>query len=335
MSRRRSLSRHVVAPAAVAIAIALIATGCVDSSSNSAPSPAASADGSTTASPSPTSEPTEATEQVTVSADDALAALETQYGARLGVFAVDTGTGATLSWRGDDRFAYASTHKALSAAALLREVGVAGLDDAVTINSADIVSYSPVTELHVGGTLTLRELAAASVQQSDNTAANLVMERLGGPAAFDAALEELGDTVTEAVRLEPELNEATPGDTRDTTTPHAFANDLRAYFLGGTLGADGLGVLTGWMTNSATGDSLVRAGAPVDWIVADKSGAASYGTRNDIAVLWPPGGAPIVMAVMSSRDSIGADATPNADPDAEYNDALIADATREVLAVLR
>jgi beta-lactamase class A len=327
--RRHSGRAHSLAAAAVAVSLTL--AGCVNSPDGESPSSAASAPASTAASPTPTA----AAESATAQADQAFAALETEYDARLGIFAIDTGTGTTLLWRADDRFAYASTHKALSAAALLDEVGVLGLAESVPIDAADIVSYSPTTEQFVGGTMTLGELAAAAVQQSDNTAANLVMERLGGPGAFGSTLKELGDTVTDVARLEPALNEATPGDTRDTTTPRAFAGNLRAYMLGGTLGDDELSTLTGWMTESNLGDTLVRAGVPTDWIVADKSGSGGYGTRNDIAVLWPPSGAPLVMAVFSSRDSIGSDANPNASADADSTDELIARAARHVVDALR
>lgn len=326
----RSFTAHSLA-AAAAMAVALTLAGCVNSPDGDGSLPAASAPTSTAASPTPTAP----AEPATAQADQAFAALETEYSARLGIFAIDTGTGTTLLWRADDRFAYASTHKALSAAALLDEVGVLGLTESVPIDAADIVSHSPATEQFVGGSITLGELAAASVQQSDNTAANLVMERLGGPDAFGFALEELGDTVTDVARLEPALNEATPGDIRDTTTPRAFAGNLRAYMLGGALSADELGTLTSWMTESHLGDTLIRAGVPTDWIVADKSGSGGYGTRNDIAVLWPPSGAPLVIAVFSSRDSIGPDANPNASADAGSTDELIARATQHVVDALR
>ena len=262
---------------------------------------------------------------MTADADAGLTALEAEYKARLGVFALDTGTNTAVSWRADERFAYASTHKALTSAALLDEFGITGLTEAVPITAADIASYSPVTEQHIGTTMTLAELAQASVQMSDNTAANIVMERLGGPAGFDAILADLGDDVTEVARIEPALNEATPGDTRDTTTPRAFATDLQAYLLGDLLDDESRVALTTWMTDATTGDTLIRAGVTADWTVADKSGAAGYGTRNNIAVLWPTDGDPIVMAVMSSKSAA----------DADYSDQLVADAAHVAIDALR
>jgi len=219
----------------------------------------------------------------------------------------------------------ASTSKALSAAALLDSVGIAGLRADVDIAADDIVSYSPQTQQHVGASMTLGELAAASVQHSDNTAANLVVEHLGGPAGFDAALSRIGDATTETTRTEPSLNEAVPGDRRDTTTPRAITADLRTYVLGDVLSGEERELLRMWLIDHSLGDTLIRAGTPKGWTVGDKSGAAAYGTRNDIAVIWPPSGSPIVIAVMSSRT----------EADAEYDDALVAAAAQAAVASLK
>ncbi|MER7889972.1 class A beta-lactamase [Micromonospora sp. NPDC094482] len=251
--------------------------------------------------------------------------LETAFDARLGVHAVDTGTGRSVRYRADERFAYASTFKALAVAALLDRTSTADLDRVVRYPRADLVAHSPVTEKHVAVGMPLRDLADAAIRYSDNTAANLILRRLGGPRGFEEALRRLGDTTTEAARYETALNEATPGDERDTTTPRAFADDLRAYAVGTALSDEDQDLLNGWLRGNTTGDGLVRAGVPDGWVVGDKTGSGGYGTRNDIAVLWPPEGAPIVLAVMSSRS--GKDAT--------YDDALIAQATRVAVDTLR
>ncbi len=175
----------------------------------------------------------------------------------------------------------------------------------------------------MGSSLTLAELCDAAVRFSDNSALNLLLRELGGPAGLDAALEQVGDTVTEVARDEPGLNSAVPGDPRDTTTPRALAGSLRAYALDAASPEDGEQLMD-WLRRNTTGDALVRAGVPVDWDVGDKTGIGAYGTRNDVAVLTPPGRAPIVLAVMSSRD----------EPDADHDDALIAEAARVVAAGL-
>jgi beta-lactamase class A len=186
------------------------------------------------------------------------------------------------------------------------------------------VPHSPVTEQHVRDGLALRDVLAAAVRYSDNTAANLMFAELGGPAGLERDLRELGDRTTQLDRVETELNEATPGEIRDTTTPRAFAADLRTYVLGDVLPADDRALLTGWLRTNTTGDGLIRAGVPADWVVGDKTGAGGYGTRNDIAVVWPPHRAPIVLAIMSRKD----------EPDATYDDALIARAARTAVTAL-
>ncbi|TDC36767.1 class A beta-lactamase [Micromonospora sp. 15K316] len=251
--------------------------------------------------------------------------LETEFGARLGVFAVDTGSGATVRHRADERFAYASTFKALAAAVLLDRTSAAELDEVVRYSRSDLVAHSPVTEQHVATGMRLRDVADAAVRYSDNTAANLMLRRLGGPDGFERELRRLGDTTTEADRYETALNEGRPGDRRDTSTPRAFATDLRAYTVGDALSREDRDILNGWLRGNTTGDALIRAGVPAGWTVGDKTGGGGYGTRNDIAVLRPPAGAPIVLAVMSSRDA----------ENAPYDDALIARATRIVVDALR
>ncbi|MFF0155810.1 class A beta-lactamase [Micromonospora sp. NPDC005203] len=248
--------------------------------------------------------------------------LEEEFDARLGVYAVDTGTGRTVQYRADERFAFTSTFKALAAAEVLDETTDAELDRVVRYSADDLVTYSPITEQHVADGMTLRAIADAAVRYSDNTAGNLLLRQLGGPQRFEKELRGVGDRVTDPARYETALNEARPGDRRDTSTPRALAQDLRAYAVGDALEPADRDVLTGWLRGNTTGGELIRAGVPDGWVVGDKTGAGGYGTRNDIAVIWPPDRAPIVLAVLSSRDQ----------QDAGYDNALIARATEVVIA---
>ena len=305
------LARFVGTPGMLVVLAACSATGTPTAER---PPPPAASSAAPTAAPAPV-----------VDVAPAFAQLEATFDARLGVYALETGTGRTIEHRADERFAYASTHKALSAAAVLARSSVADLDQLVPYAADDLVAHSPVTEQHAGSGLPLRDVLEAAVTRSDNTAGNLLLARLGGPAGFQQALRELGDDTTRADRTETALNAAVPGDERDTSTPRALATDLEAYLLGGALDAEDRDLLTGWMRSNVTGATLVAAGVPAGWVVADKSGAGGYGTRNDIAVLWPPDGPPIVLAVLSSR----------ADDDAEYDDALVARAAAVVSDALR
>ena len=252
--------------------------------------------------------------------------LERKYDARLGVRAVDTGNGRKVAWRDGERFAYASTFKALAAGAVLRKYSPGGMDEVIKYSEDDLIANSPVTEKHVGTGMSLGALCDAAVRYSDNAAANLLFGRLGGPKGLDATLEkELGDDVIRMERTEPQLSAWDPDSTRDTSTPRAMADDLRAYVLGDVLGKADRAQLTKWLRHNTTGDALIRAGLPGDWAVGDKTGSGStYGARNDIAVVWPPGRAPVVMAIMTNRH----------EKDADYDDKLVADAASVVAGEL-
>ncbi|MEH7261016.1 class A beta-lactamase, partial [Bacillus toyonensis] len=231
----------------------------------------------------------------------------------------------TVTYRSDERFAYASTHKALAVGALLQKKSIEDLEQRIKYTSKDLVNYNPITEKYIDTGMTLKELADASIRYSDNTAQNLILKQLGGPSEFKKSLREIGDTVTNPERFEPELNEAQPGDTRDTSTPKALATSLQDYALGDILSIEKRNFLIDLMKRNTTGDNLIRAGVPGEWEVADKTGSGSYGTRNDIAIIWPPNKKPIILAILSNH----------AKEDAKYDDKLIADATKIVLDVLK
>ncbi|MEU0098759.1 class A beta-lactamase [Streptomyces sp. NPDC006267] len=276
-------------------------------------------------SPSPAGKATGSPSAATGEAGRTFAALEREYAARLGVYAVDTGTGHTVSHRDGERFAYASTFKALAAGAVLREHGLDGLEKVVTYRREDLVDHSPVTEKHVATGMSLGDLCAAAIHRSDNTAGNLLFDAIGGPRGLQAVLAELGDEVTRMERRETELNEWAPGAVRDTSTPRALAEDLRAFVLGDALGKPERARLVQWLRTSTTGGELIRAAVPKGWIVGDKSGAGgTYGTRNDIAVVWPPDAAPLVVAVLSNRE----------EADADFDNTLIAKAASAAVGAL-
>ncbi len=252
-------------------------------------------------------------------------ALEEEYGSQLGVYALDTGSGAEVAFQEGERFAFASTFKALLAGVVLSENSLEEMERVVTFDEGVLVSHSPVVEENLDSGMSLLELCDATVRFSDNAAANLLLEEIGGPEGFTESLGELtGDDVTILERYEVEMSSAVPGEVRDTSTPKAMAGSLEAFALGDVLPEDRREVLVDLMVRNVTGDDLIRAGVPEGWVVGDKTGNGGYGTRNDIAVLWPEEGDPIVLAVMSS---VGVE-------DAEHDDALIAEATEVVVEAL-
>ena len=214
--------------------------------------------------------------------------LETESGGRLGVAVLDAESGAASLYRADERFPMCSTFKLLAVAATLAKVesGKEQLARRVAIEAADILSYAPVTKQHVGAHgMSVSELCEAAITLSDNTAANLLLRSLGGPSAVTDYAHSLGDHVTQLDRIEPDLNEATPGDPRDTTTPSAMAANLKTLAIGNTLGGS-RDQLVDWLVGCKTGDAKLRAGLPKTWRVGDKTGSGGHGSSNDVAVIW-------------------------------------------------
>jgi beta-lactamase class A len=237
-----------------------------------------------------------------VSAQDAapeLEAYERESGGRIGVYAENLATGAKLSWRADEPFVMCSTFKASLAACLLARVdrGQDDLGAKVAFGKADLLDYAPVAkESLASGAMSVADMCKAAVELSDNTCANLLLARIGGPAALTAFWRTIGDTVTRLDHNEPELNRSPPGDPNDTTTPAAMAGNLRRLLLGEALSAASRGHLTEWMVNCRTGANRLRGGLPKDWKIGDKTGSNGKDASGDIAVAWPKPDAPIVIA---------------------------------------
>ena len=243
-----------------------------------------------------------------------VADLERRHGGRLGVAVIDTARGKPFAHRGDERFPLCSTYKCLAAAFVLARVdsGQESLTRRIVYTTADLVPYSPVTAKYAGrGGLTVGAICEAAVTLSDNTAGNLLLDSFGGPAALTAYLRSLGDRVTRLDRREPELNEATPGDPRDTTTPSAMLGLLRHAVLGTALGAASRAQLAAWLVADKVGGKRLRAGVPKDWLVGDKTGSGARNATNDVAVIWPPGRPPIIVTAFYI-DARGSDDERNA-----------------------
>ncbi|WP_406156756.1 class A beta-lactamase [Streptomyces sp. NBC_01005] len=320
MQKHSSARRALLGALAAFVLVPIAACDGGDTRPGSSPSPAASSPHAGSTGPATSAKPFDRERFARQFKD-----LERKYDARLGVYAIDTGTGREVTHNDGERFAHASTFKALAAGAVLRKYSLGGMDEVIKYSKKDLVSDSPVSEKHVGTGMSLSALCDAAVRFSDNTAANLLLDRLGGPRGLDAVLAGIGDDVTRMEHREPELNRWSPGATSDTSTPRALAGDLRAFVLGDLLGNGERAQLTKWLRTNTTGAELIRAGMPRGWVVGDKTGSGgTYGTRNDIAVVWRPDGAPVVVAILSNRFQ----------EDAEYDNALIAEAASVVAEAL-
>ncbi|WP_156755380.1 class A beta-lactamase [Actinokineospora pegani] len=270
--------------------------------------------------PVPTTEPT-STSAAPITLDG-LAELERRFDARLGVHA--TRGARVVEHRADDRFAFCSLFKALATAAVLARHPLSHLDDVIRYTRADLLDNARITPANVDSGMSVRALADAAIRHSDGTAGNLLLRDLGGPAELTAYARELGDTVTRMDRVEPDITEATPGDPRDTTSPRAFGTSFSRVVLGDALPEDKRAVLVDLLVRNTTGARRTRARVPAGWRIANKTGTGDYATANDVAVLWPPTGDPVTLAIMSSR----------ADRTAERDEALVAEAAGLVLAAL-
>ncbi|MCC5033826.1 class A beta-lactamase [Streptomyces sp. WAC 00631] len=270
---------------------------------------------SPTASPPPSGRAREASRR--------LRALESEHGARLGVFARNLDTGETVVRRADERFPMCSLFKPVAAAAILRDHDRRGefLARRIRYGTTDLVEHSPITGKHVAQGMTVGELCDAAIRYSDNTAANLLLRELGGPRAVTRFCRSVGDRTTRLDRWETELNSAEPWRVEDTTSPRAIARTYTRLIVGDTLSSADRERLTGWMLANTTSGERFRAGLPADWDLADKTGGGAYGTNNNAGVAWTPDRAPIVLAVLTTKPA----------PDAAPDNELIAE-TAELLA---
>jgi beta-lactamase class A len=239
-----------------------------------------------------------------------IAAVETRIGGRIGVAALDTSNSKRIDYRPEERFPMCSTFKFLAAAAVLKRVDEKQekLERFVPYGAKQILEYAPVTREHLKqGGMTLGALCAAAIEQSDNTAGNLLLDAIGGPAGLTNFVRTLGDRVTRLDRIEPELNSAVPGDERDTTTPAAICSDMQRLLLADALSESSRRQLEEWLQHNETGGLMIRAGVPKNWVIGDKTGRGSNGATNGIAIIRPPDRAPILLAIYC----VGSTATAN------------------------
>ncbi|MET0533510.1 MAG: class A beta-lactamase [Steroidobacter sp.] len=233
-------------------------------------------------------------------------AVRGRFGGRLGLHVLDTQSGRRWGVDDDARYSMASTFKMLLAAAILQraDLGSITLDQQVRLQASDMLSHAPVTSKRLEqGEMTVRELCAAVVEVSDNPAANLLLKMIDGPAGFTRFVRSLGDRETRLDRYELDLNSNLPGDPRDTTTPRAMVHSMEQVLTKQVLSVASRDLLLGWMVNASTGLQLLRKGLPKEWKVGDKSGRGANGAVNNLAIVWPPGRKPSLIALYLSESS--------------------------------
>ena len=253
----------------------------------------------------------------------AIGSLERKAGGRLGAAALDLQTGRAFANRGDERFPLCSTFK-LSLAALVLHRADAGkirLDRRLRWTRADLVPNSPATTKAVDTGLTVAELSRDIIIHSDNTAANVLLDQVGGEAAMTAFWRQIGDPVSRLDRPETSMSEAKPGDVRDTTSPRAMLSTVRTLTLGEALSPASRKQLIDWLVANTTGDTRIRAGLPKGWRVGDKTGTGGHGTSNDVAIAWPPGRKPVLISIYLTGSKL----------EMKQRNAVIAEASRALV----
>jgi beta-lactamase class A len=259
----------------------------------------------------------------------AFADLEKQHaGSRVGMAVIDLSTNRRVDYRPGERFTMCSTFKVLAVAAVLKRVdeNKEKLDRFVPYGEAQLLEYAPVTRAHVKeGGMTLEALCAAAIEQSDNTAANLLLEAIGGPEKWTEFARSLGDKFSRLDHNEPDLNIARPGKEDDTTTPAAMAADLQRLLTSDFLAIASRTRLETWMQQNQTGLKMIRASIPPDWKAGDKTGRSGDGATNDIAVLRPPAGGPIFIAIY----------TVDPAESQEARDQLVAEVAKAAIELLK
>jgi beta-lactamase class A len=243
-------------------------------------------------------------------ATEQIAAIERHVGGRIGVAVFDTASSRGFEYRASDRFPMCSTFKFLAAAAVLRRIDQKQerIDGRISYTTDDLLEWAPITREHLReGSMTLGALCAAAIEYSDNTAGNLLLRTIGGPAKLTDYLRSLGDSVTRLDREEPDLNSAIKGDERDTTNPAAMLGDIKTLLLEDRLSLESRGQLTNWLIANTTGTKRLRFGLPITWRIGDKTGTGDNGAVGDIAIAWPPNRAPILISVYLADSTASAE----------------------------
>ncbi len=224
---------------------------------------------------------------------------EAATGGHVGIYAENVASGARLEWRADERFVMCSTFKASLAAMVLSRVdrGEDHLDVPIAYTAADIKDWhAPVAKANLArGRLSLSAMCEATVQDSDNTCATLLLARVGGPPALTSFWRACGDAVSRLDDPEPFLNRVPLGDDRDTTTPRAMAGNMNRFVIGDLLSPPSRLQLKVWLIGSVTGFHRLRAGLPRSWLVGDKTGNNGADAAGDSAVTWPEPKTPVVI----------------------------------------
>lgn len=292
---------------------------------------------------------------------------------RLGFAILDLQTSQTYAHNGRELFPLQSVFKAMLGAEVLRQVdeGKLSLDQPVEIGAPQLAMlWSPIADKYDGTTTTytVRQLLEGAVGISDNTAADVLMEMVGGPAAVTENLKAHGIDSIHINRYErqfqPELRGMRPfeigevittstfekatlavppqrqlaaldnyiycEDERDCATPIAAVQFLAALQQGDLLSSASTALLLDIMTKSPTGATRIKAGVPPGALVAQKTG--SGGELQGIDTASNDIG---IVTLPDGRQFIIAIFLAGSKDSEAARDALMADITRQAIKLLQ
>lgn len=263
-----------------------------------------------------------ASQMKTDSVEQKLARLEKEFDGKIGVYAVNLGNSQIIAYRANDRFPVQSTFKMIGVSALLKESDNKNnlLNEVIHYSKNDLLAWHPITGQHISGGMTLEALSEAAMSYSDNTAINLIMNKLGGPSTITNFARSIGNESFNITHYERNLN-SDPNNKQDTSTPKDMAISVKKLLFGNVLTENGKSKLIAWMRNNTTAYKRIRSGVPIGWVVAEKSGSGDYGVANDIGVVWSATCKPIIIAIFTLANK----------KDVKYRDDIVATSTSIVL----
>ncbi|MGF1777159.1 GMA family class A beta-lactamase [Vibrio nomapromontoriensis] len=237
--------------------------------------------------------------------NDSIYSIEQRTSGRIGVSVLDSND-QQWHYKGNERFPMMSTFKTLACAKMLQDSDrdILDINTLALVKSDELIAWSPITKKMVGGSITIENACEATMKTSDNTAANIVLQHIGGPQGVTEFLRLTGDDVTQLDRFEPELNQAKAGDLRDTTTPNAMNKTLRHILFEDVLAQDSKNQLKEWMQGNTVSDSLLRSVLPQGWSIADRSGAGANGSRGITAAIWTNEREPLIISIYLTQTNL-------------------------------
>ncbi len=253
---------------------------------------------------------------------DRLNALESNAEERVGVFAVNTANDYVIEYRANEVFPTGCTSQVIGVSAVLKK----SMSDPsllltnIKFSEEELEEWSPLTRKYVTTGMQIQDLCAASISFSDNTSMNLLLKIIGGVQGMNDFAQSIGDLSFRQDNDWPaEAFSGGVNNLKDSSTPKSMVESLRKLTIGEVLDKSQRDLLITWLIGTQTGAYRIRSAIPNAWVVGNKTGTgAAYGSTNDLAIVWPPNHAPILLGIYYTNNN----------EHAKKREDIVADATR-------